>query len=132
MLTLDARDGLVCCGVTRRVKVTTGSAALPVRRAATSPSSIMSKTIFDGVRYYLAPSIAPYVVRTLMNLLDNNGAVQEELSDATHIITNSERFEGWQTIRKDAYVVTVRYNTSIPAPTLSSVLAVLGRAIHGP
>lgn len=63
--------------------------------------------IFDGVRYYLSPSISPDQTTLLYNLLEDHGAVQEELSDASHIVTDSDRFEGWQSIEEDVAVVTV-------------------------
>lgn len=66
--------------------------------------------LFDTVHYYLSPSLTPEHRELLKHLLINNGAEPAEgVKDATHIVTNSDKFEGWQSIGGDVNVVTVRW-----------------------
>lgn len=72
--------------------------------------------LFDGVHYYLSSSLSPQRCTQLSLLLDNNGAVHTQSVDdstLTHVITNSNRFEGWQDVASmegagKVAVVTVR------------------------
>ncbi|KAF8877711.1 hypothetical protein BD779DRAFT_1677212 [Infundibulicybe gibba] len=52
--------------------------------------------LFESVIYHLASSIPPARQDELALVLNNNGATSAaSVADATHIITNSLRFEGW-------------------------------------
>lgn len=67
--------------------------------------------VFDDVRYWLSESLPPERQDIQRNYLDSNGAqAVDSIEDATHIITNSEQFEGWKRVEDgdiNAAVVTV-------------------------
>lgn len=64
---------------------------------------------FESVRYHLSLSLTPEQREFLKHLLINNGAEPAaDVKDATHIITNSDKFEHWQDVGEDAHIVTVR------------------------
>lgn len=63
--------------------------------------------LFSDVAYILSSSLSVVDQKQLSANLDANGATRSPLEDATHIITNSLEFEGWQNAPKNAEVVTV-------------------------
>ncbi|RXW21707.1 hypothetical protein EST38_g4150 [Candolleomyces aberdarensis] len=66
--------------------------------------------LFSSIRYYLSPTLTPEKREFLQYTLDNNGArAAESLSEATHVISNSDRFEGWQDLREETAVVTDKW-----------------------
>lgn len=87
--------------------------------------TLTAMPIFDEVLYHLASSFSPQRKAELSNVLEANGASPEPLSTATHVITNSNRFEGWQSVGDDVAVVTVRTRAD------NSRLAVLTLALVG-
>ena len=65
--------------------------------------------LFSSIRYYLSPTLTQEKREFLQYTLDNNGAkAAGSLSEATHVISNSDRFEGWQDVGEETAVVTVR------------------------
>lgn len=65
-------------------------------------------SIFSRVKYHLSPSLPPELQSNLSYALEANGATKVALGKATHIITDSNQFEGWQTVQDGVAVVTVR------------------------
>lgn len=65
-------------------------------------------TIFEGVKYFLPSSFTEQREVDLCAALDSNGATRtSSVQDATHIVTNSYRFEGYDDVGEGAVVVTV-------------------------
>lgn len=62
---------------------------------------------FTDVAYTLSSSLGVDDQNRLSTILDANGASRRPLEDATHIITNTLEFEGWESVPKSAEVVTV-------------------------
>jgi hypothetical protein len=75
-------------------------------------SPVSNMLIFDSVFYHLPLSLSPQRRTELSSVLDANGAQQVQLnrSKLTHVITNTNRFEGWESVkdREGVKVVTVR------------------------
>jgi hypothetical protein len=65
--------------------------------------------IFDSVFYHLPLSLSPQRRIELFFVLDANGAQEVELnkSKVTHVITNTNRFEGWEDVKQRASVKVV-------------------------
>ena len=63
--------------------------------------------LFTGVRYSISPSLPAQRQSELQKLLDANGATLVEVSDATHIVSNTLQFEGRESVSKDAQIITV-------------------------
>ena len=63
--------------------------------------------IFSDVAYTLSSSLRTNDQKHLSEILDANGATQSALKDATHIISDTLEFEGWQSAPENAEVVTV-------------------------
>lgn len=64
--------------------------------------------MFSLVRYHLPTSLPPDRREELTQILTINGAVKANgISDATYIITNSDRFEGYQDVDENVSIVTV-------------------------
>jgi hypothetical protein len=100
----------------RHASVTTSES---VSCSGTSSKSMSPTTdLFQGVCYHISPSLQHNRISELSHVLDINGAKPAKSivdSTLTHLITNSNRFEGWQDIsgREEAgelSVVTVRIN----------------------
>jgi hypothetical protein len=71
--------------------------------------------IFNGVKYHL-PSTLPHERQLeLEYLLNQHKATRaDSVFDATHVITNSETFEGWQEVQKKAGTSVVTVSSSAP------------------
>ena len=63
--------------------------------------------IFSGVAYTLSSSLRASDQESLSEFLDANGAARSTVEDATHIISDTLEFEGWQSAPENAEVVTV-------------------------
>jgi len=63
--------------------------------------------IFSDVAYTLSSSLRVNDQKHLSDILDANGATRSSLEDATHIISDTPEFEGWQSAPENAEVVTV-------------------------
>ena len=63
--------------------------------------------IFSGVTYALSSSLRASDQKFLSDHLDANGATRNPLEDATHIVSDTLEFEGWQSAPENAEVVTV-------------------------
>lgn len=63
--------------------------------------------IFSGVVYILSSSLRASDQEFLSGLLDANDATRSSLEDATHVISDTLEFEGWQSAPEKAEVVTV-------------------------
>ncbi|KAJ7594325.1 hypothetical protein C8J56DRAFT_854426 [Mycena floridula] len=63
--------------------------------------------LFEKVQYHLPSSLCTAIRSQLSTALNGNGAVESKtITDATHIISNSLRFEGWQNVDPSIAVVT--------------------------
>ncbi|KDQ49610.1 hypothetical protein JAAARDRAFT_51681 [Jaapia argillacea MUCL 33604] len=62
--------------------------------------------LFSDVRYHLPSCWPPRRATELATILDASGAREVVLDEATHIITNSNWFEDWQSVGDDVHVVT--------------------------
>ncbi|KAJ7188855.1 hypothetical protein C8R46DRAFT_877027 [Mycena filopes] len=63
--------------------------------------------IFRGVKYYLPSNLTEDRRSKLGRILEENHATRaDSLYEATHVITNSETFEGWQEVGAETVVVT--------------------------
>jgi hypothetical protein len=64
--------------------------------------------VFDGVRYYLSPTLSQHYSQELASILDSNaGEPVDKVEDATHVISNTDRFDGWQAVAEGAFICTV-------------------------
>lgn len=63
--------------------------------------------IFSGVAYTLSSSLRASDREFLSGILDANGATRSSLESATHVISGTLEFEGWQSAPENAEVVTV-------------------------
>jgi hypothetical protein len=63
--------------------------------------------LFTGVTYILSSSLRPEDQKWLSAYLKENGATESSLEDATHIISDTLEFEGWQSAPENAEVVIV-------------------------
>jgi hypothetical protein len=65
--------------------------------------------VFDDVLYFVSSSLPLQCRFDISNLLLNNGAVAAPLDQATHVITSTNRFDGWQIVSKAVAVVTEKW-----------------------
>lgn len=63
--------------------------------------------IFSDVAYIVSSSLRVNDQEWLSGMLDANGATRSSLEDATHIISDTLEFEGWQSAPENAEIVTV-------------------------
>lgn len=63
--------------------------------------------LFSEIKYTLSSSLRADDQKSLSANLDANGATRTCLEDATHIITDTLEFEGWQSTPTNAEVATV-------------------------
>ena len=70
-------------------------------------SSLFTAMIFREVKYFLSTSLPRVRQEELSEILDANGAQHVALRDATHVVTDSHVFEGYQTVSEDVAVITV-------------------------
>jgi hypothetical protein len=99
-----------------RARVDQRVASGPVRRDACDwtrltflrPQLAPAMGLFDGVSYKLIPAPDPLYTQQLANLLNTNGGIPADtLEEATHVISDSDRFDGWEKVPSDIPVVTV-------------------------
>ncbi|KAL1685752.1 hypothetical protein GGG16DRAFT_65676 [Schizophyllum commune] len=68
------------------------------------------KPLFHSVVYYISPSLRSSRREQLQAALDAHGArASTTISDATHIITDTTRFDGWKEANEGAEIVTDRW-----------------------
>ena len=67
----------------------------------------MDKPIFANVKFTIASSIPPEKRRALVSCIKANGGVEAPINEASHIITNSDVFDGWKSVSPEASVVSV-------------------------
>ncbi|KAF6753931.1 hypothetical protein DFP72DRAFT_795641, partial [Ephemerocybe angulata] len=66
--------------------------------------------LFDSITFHLSPSLRHGTRDLLQHVLLANGATAAAtLGDATHVITNSNRYEGWEGVGADVAVVTEKW-----------------------
>ena len=65
--------------------------------------------IFTDVLYFVSPSLPEERHLEVSELLLANGGLGSALNEATHVITNTNRFEGWQTVREGVAIVTEKW-----------------------
>ena len=96
------------CHVTTSVDVVIPRPKLPrMNQNDDEPNAGMQ--LLASVRYFLSSSLPQDRQDDLRQVLDSNGATPAAtLKDATHIITNSHRFEGSGEVDAGVHVVTVR------------------------
>ena len=70
--------------------------------------------LFSGVAYTLSSSLRADDQKLLSANLDANGATRSSLKGATHIITDTLEFEGWEHAPNNAEVVTVSGHEPVP------------------
>ncbi|KAF5370744.1 hypothetical protein D9758_001946 [Tetrapyrgos nigripes] len=76
---------------------------------------------FRGVKYHLAECLPPESTSSLTHILNTNGATcAESLQDATHVITNSNCFEGYKEVSDSTAVVTEKMGGTIHSPLTST------------
>lgn len=89
--------------------------------------------LFSNVNYHLSSSLGLDDQNALAKLLDSNGAVQVTLQEATHIITDSLEFEGWQSVGEHVAVVTVSPTYILSGVSNLDICAdKMGRTIDSP
>jgi hypothetical protein len=76
-------------------------------------------SIFADVRYYIAPTLAPELAGELARILNANGGTHVALEHATHVISNTDKYDGWQTAPDSTHVVTVGVSLSFTLCPLS-------------
>lgn len=90
----------------------------------------MAAQFFKAVVFHLPNSWPAERAEQLRLALESHGGkAASTIADATHIITNTDRFEGWHDVKDRISVVTVRKNISSLAK-VSSRSGHVGRAIH--
>ncbi|KAF7970484.1 hypothetical protein HWV62_23847 [Athelia sp. TMB] len=78
-------------------------------------------TLFDNATYHLAETLSSDAHARLASLLSVNGALVASVGEATHVITDSAVFEGWEGVT--GHVVTL---ASADTDTLSAGIIALG------
>lgn len=64
--------------------------------------------MFSGIAYHLSPSIPPQTRSELQRALNGNGGQEvDRPGNATHIITDTMQFEGWENVPDSIMRVTV-------------------------
>lgn len=64
--------------------------------------------LFADVRYYLSPTLSKQTLQEFANILDVNEAEHvDRPQDATHVISNTDRFDGWESVPQSTVMVTV-------------------------
>jgi len=91
-------------------------------------------SLFENVSYFLPETLSPEAVSRLTHVLNTNGATRvQSIQDATYIITNTNRFEGWQDVPHGVVIVTVGLFSRLP--TVFRIQAIplgkMGRPVHG-
>ena len=68
----------------------------------------MEKQIFKGVLFWLPSCVPLSDTENLRHALIVHGGVEtDSLTDATHVVTNSDRFSGWKSVQESQAIVTV-------------------------
>lgn len=52
--------------------------------------------LFDSITYHLSETLTPSTHARVASLLSLNGATPSSVDEATHIVSNSAQFEGWE------------------------------------
>lgn len=65
------------------------------------------RMLFSTIKYHISSSVSPHRKLELTSVLDANGAHGVPLTEATHIISDSTEFEGWQDVNPNVAVVSV-------------------------
>lgn len=64
--------------------------------------------LFESVQFHISSCVPPERQEQLLHVLKSNGGNEaNSLDEATHVITTSNRFEGWQEAGENVSVVTV-------------------------
>lgn len=64
--------------------------------------------MFSGIVYYLSPSLPPQTRSELQRALNANGGQEvDKPGSATHILTDTLQFEGWEDVPDNIVRVTV-------------------------
>lgn len=62
--------------------------------------------LFAGVTFYVAPTLAPEVYAGLCQLLEENGGESVSMTEATHIISDTDAFDNWRDVGPNTHIVT--------------------------
>jgi hypothetical protein len=74
--------------------------------------------LFDSIKYHLSPSLPRECKLEMETILDSNGAISVfSSSQATHVIAESTRFEGWQEVESEKVAIVTVSITLIIAYT---------------
>ncbi|KAH8830306.1 hypothetical protein DL96DRAFT_1707137 [Flagelloscypha sp. PMI_526] len=68
-------------------------------------------SLFEGVAFYLAPTLRPKQKDHIHKLLTSQGAKDASLEDATHIISDSDIFHNYEAVSEGSHVVTPAWVT---------------------
>jgi hypothetical protein len=91
-------------------------------------------SIFDGVKFFCAPTLSDERKVNLALLLEHNGAQAAPLGEATHIITRSLDYEGQDNANEGSVTVTVHLFSaqSYPCALIVESPGLLGRQVLNP
>ncbi|EJD53515.1 hypothetical protein AURDEDRAFT_156754 [Auricularia subglabra TFB-10046 SS5] len=62
--------------------------------------------LFAGVAFYVAPTLAPEVYAGLCQIMEANGGDSVSMTEATHIISDTDAFDNWRAVGANAQIVT--------------------------
>ena len=71
--------------------------------------------LFSAVKYCLSSSLPQQRQEELRKLLDANGGRRVDVKEATHILSNSDKFERQEEAAKDVVIVSVRFLIFLPS-----------------
>jgi hypothetical protein len=86
--------------------------------------------LFLDVKYYLSPSLPQELQSKLSIALADDGATRVPLDEASHVITNSNQFEGWETVADTVLIVTVRVRLSLVLEDSFLSLGTMGYSVN--
>jgi hypothetical protein len=88
--------------------------------------------LFRSVKHYLPETLPQERRSDLASVIESNGGQKAQtIHSATHIITNSYRFQGWQDVPQGVEIVTVRLKFTSPLQlSLNSHSGLVGRPHH--
>lgn len=89
--------------------MTLQNALSPLVLSINATSFLTLMTLFTKVKYHISSSFTSERKGELAKILDANGAQEETVSEATHVIAKSLKFEGWDAAAEDVAIVTVKY-----------------------
>lgn len=90
---------IACLHTNQQVVITT---RLPLFESSVLRTVILMAQLFAKAVIYLPSSFSPLRIQQLTHLIESHGGIATRSPDgATHVVTNSHRFEGWQGFQGD-------------------------------